>query len=127
MKPRLTLSAVAAAAALFLATDASAQAKSDIKSDPNSSSCTENCSDAGYAWAGLFFVEEGALTLGPEAGVADDEHRMSVPVRWQGDAIAELAVDGAAADDTASLERIAELIAGQCLVGWDTGGEPWES
>jgi hypothetical protein len=83
--------------------------------------------DAGYAWAGLFFVEEGALTLGPEAGVADDDHRTSVPVRWQGDTIAELAVDGAAPGDTESFERIAELIAGHCLVGWDTGGEPWVS
>ena len=52
MNSRLTLSAVAAAAALFLSTpDASAQAKSDIKADPNSSSCTENCNDAGYEWA----------------------------------------------------------------------------
>ena len=83
--------------------------------------------DAGYAWAGLFFVEEGALTLGPEAGDPDEEHRTSVPVRWQGDTIAELAVDGAAAADTAFLEQVAGLIAGHCLVGWDTGGEPWES
>jgi hypothetical protein len=83
--------------------------------------------EAGYAWAGLFFVEEGALTLGPEAGVADEEHRTRVPVRWQGDTIAELAVDGAAADDTAVLEQIADLVSGQCLVGWDTGGEPWVS
>jgi hypothetical protein len=83
--------------------------------------------DGGYAWAGLFLVEEGALALGPEAGVADVEHRTSVPVRWQGDTIAELAVDGAAAGDTPFLEQVAELVSGQCLVGWDTGGEPWES
>jgi hypothetical protein len=83
--------------------------------------------NAGYAWAGLFFVEEGALTLGPQAGIADEEHRTSVPVRWQGDTIAELAVDGAAPGDTAFLEQVAELVSGHCLVGWDTGGEPWES
>jgi hypothetical protein len=82
--------------------------------------------EGGFAWAGLYFVEEGELTLGPEAGVPDEEHRTSVPVRWQGDTIAELAVDGDPAD-TPSLERIAELVAGQCLVGWDTGGEPWIS
>jgi putative methionine-R-sulfoxide reductase with GAF domain len=82
--------------------------------------------DAGYAWAGLFFVEDGALTLGPEAGVPNAERRTSVPVRWQGATVAELAVD-AAAPDTAFLERVAELIAGHCLVGWDTGGEPWVS
>jgi putative methionine-R-sulfoxide reductase with GAF domain len=83
--------------------------------------------DAGYAWAGLFFVEEGALALGPEAGVADDSRRIRVPVRWQGDTIAELAVDGADAADSQGLERVADLVAGHCLVGWDTGGEPWES
>jgi hypothetical protein len=83
--------------------------------------------DAGYAWAGLFFVEEGALTLGPEAGVADEAHRTRVPVRWHGDIVAELAVDGAASGDTATLEQIADLVSGHCLVGWDTGGEPWVS
>ena len=51
MKSRLTLPAVAAAAALFFAADAGAQVKSDIKADPTSSSCTENCVDAGYEWA----------------------------------------------------------------------------
>ena len=51
MNSRLTLNAVAAAAALFFAADAGAQVKSDIKADPKSSSCTENCVDAGYEWA----------------------------------------------------------------------------
>jgi hypothetical protein len=83
--------------------------------------------NAGYTWAGLFFVEDGALALGPEAGLADEKRRTSVPVRWQGDTIAELVVDGAAPDDAAFLERVADLISGYCLVGWDTGGEPWES
>ena len=81
----------------------------------------------GYAWAGLFFVEDGSLALGPEAGAPDEAARMRVPVVWQGVEVAELAVDGAAPDDVAALERIAALVSGQCLVGWDTGGEPWES
>jgi hypothetical protein len=51
MNSKLTLNAVAAAAALFFAADAGAQVKSDIKADPKSSSCTENCVDAGYEWA----------------------------------------------------------------------------
>jgi hypothetical protein len=51
MNSRLTLAAVAAAASLFFANDASAQAKSNIQDDPKSSSCTENCVDAGYEWA----------------------------------------------------------------------------
>jgi hypothetical protein len=51
MNARLSLSAVAAAVSLFLATDAAAQAKSNIQDDPNSSNCTANCVDAGYEWA----------------------------------------------------------------------------
>ena len=81
----------------------------------------------GYAWAGLFFVEEGAPTLGPEAGAPDESQRILVPVRWQGVEVAQLAVDIAPPADTESLERVAALISGHCLVGWDTGGEPWDS
>jgi hypothetical protein len=80
----------------------------------------------GCSWAGLFFVEEGALALGPEAGTPDETDRVRVPVLWQGVEVAELAVDGAPAD-IESLERVALLVSGHCLVGWDTGGEPWES
>jgi hypothetical protein len=80
----------------------------------------------GYAWAGLFFVEEGSLMPGPEAGTPDDASRTRVPVIWNGVEIAQLAVDGASSDDTESLERVAALVAGHCLVGWDTGGEQWE-
>lgn len=81
----------------------------------------------GCAWAGLFFVEEGTLTLGPEAGEPDEPQRTRVPVLWQGVEVAQLAVDGAPPADTESLEQVAALISGHCLVGWDTGGEPWES
>jgi putative methionine-R-sulfoxide reductase with GAF domain len=81
--------------------------------------------EGGYAWAGIFFVEAGALVLGPAAGDAQPEGRTTVPVTWQGERVAELAVDGAAAEDRAALERVAALVAGHCLVGWDTGGEPW--
>ncbi len=81
---------------------------------------------AGYPWAGIFFVEERDLALGPQAGTPDEPRRTSVPVTWQGDRIAELAVDGAPEEDRALLERVATLVAGHCLVGWDTGGESWE-
>jgi hypothetical protein len=82
---------------------------------------------AGYSWAGIFFLEDGALTLGPAAGEADDARRTQVPVLWQGVRVAELAVDGAPEEDHSFLERVADLVSGHCLVGWDTGGEPWES
>ena len=82
---------------------------------------------AGYRWAGIFFVEEGALVLGPSAGDPDEEHRTSVPVTWEGERVADLAIDGAPAADRPFLERVAQLASGHCLVGWDTGGEPWDA
>jgi hypothetical protein len=82
---------------------------------------------AGYAWAGLFFAEEGALQLGPHTGEPDENRRTAVDVVWNGARVAVLAVDGAPPEDSAFLERIAVLVSGHCLVGWDTGGEPWES
>jgi len=78
----------------------------------------------GYAWAGIFFVEDGELVLGPEAGTPDEGRRVGVPVSWKGDRVAELAADGDV--DRARLEQVAAEIADACLVGWDTGGEAWE-
>ena len=78
---------------------------------------------AGCAWAGILFVEEGELVLGPAAGDEQSAGRTQVPVLFHGDRVAELAVDGAV--DEAILARVAELIADHCLVGWDTGGEEW--
>jgi hypothetical protein len=82
--------------------------------------------EAGYAWAGIFFLEDGALALGPQAGTPDESRRTSVPVTWQGTPVAELAVDDAPEEDRMFLERVAVLVSGHCLVGWDTGGESWE-
>jgi hypothetical protein len=81
---------------------------------------------AGYAWAGIFFLEGGELALGPEAGTPDQSRRTSVPVTWHGDRVAELAIDDAPEEDRMFLERVAVLVSGHCLVGWDTGGESWE-
>jgi malonyl CoA-acyl carrier protein transacylase len=80
----------------------------------------------GYAWAGIFFLEDGELTLGPQAGIPEEARRTSLPVTWQGVAVAELAIDDAPEEDRMFLERVAVLVAGHCLVGWDTGGESWE-
>lgn len=78
----------------------------------------------GCTWAGILFVEEAALVLGPQAGTPDETRRVTVPVTWKGDRVAELAVDGDA--DRSGLEQVAAEIADLCLVGWDTGGEAWE-
>ena len=79
----------------------------------------------GCTWAGIYFVEEGRLVLGPDAGTPDPEQRTTVPVLWRGTRVAELAVDGTTAE--AELAGVAEGIADLCLVGWDTGGQVWES
>ena len=79
----------------------------------------------GCSWAGIFFVEEDDLVLGPEAGEPDPERRTPVPVIWRDTRVAELAVDGDV--ELAELEAVAERIADLCLVGWDTGGEVWQS
>jgi len=81
---------------------------------------------AGYAWAGIFFLEDGALALGPQVGTPDETRRTNMPVTWQGSRVAELAVDDAPEEDRMFLERVAVLVSGYCLVGWDTGGESWE-
>jgi hypothetical protein len=76
-------------------------------------------------WAGIYFIEEDSLVLGPEAGSPDPERRTTVPVLWRGTRVAQLAADGAV--EPAELETVAVAIADLCLVGWDTGGEAWES
>ena len=40
--------------------------------------------------------------------------------------IAELGVGDAPEEDRIFLERVADLVAVHCLVGWDTGGESWD-
>jgi hypothetical protein len=77
------------------------------------------------AWAGIYFVEEDSLVLGPEAGTPDPSRRKTVPVIWRDTRVAELAADGEI--DRAELETVATGIADLCLVGWDTGGEVWHS
>jgi hypothetical protein len=77
------------------------------------------------AWAGIYFVEEDSLVLGPEAGSPDPGRRTAVPVLWRGTRVAELAADGAV--EPAELDAVAAGIADLCLVGWDTGGAAWES
>ena len=77
----------------------------------------------GCAWAGIAFVEGDELVLGPHAGEEQAAERRRVPVFYGDVRVAELAADGC--PDPALLERVAPVIAEHCLVGWDTGGVPW--
>ena len=80
--------------------------------------------EPGIVWAGIGFLEDGVLTLGPAAGTADDTRRTRVTVSFQDAPVGELVVDGTT--DDAFLESVAALIAPYVLIGWDTGGESWE-
>ena len=75
------------------------------------------------AWAGILFVEDSELVLGPEAGAQRADRRLQLPVLFNDVRVAELVVD--AAVDATLAERVAALISVHCLVGWDTGGVPW--
>jgi hypothetical protein len=78
----------------------------------------------GCDWAGILFVEHGGLVLGPSAGAEQPDARVQTPVVYRGDHVAELVTDGCG--DDAFLGQVAERIAAHCLVGWDTGGVPWD-
>ena len=77
----------------------------------------------GYTWAGIFFLEDGELALGPEAGGPNESRRTHGPVLWRGERVAELAADGEGAE---SLDDVAATLGEYCLVGWDTAGEAWD-
>ena len=76
------------------------------------------------SWAGIAFVEEGALHVGPAAGREDEAARVRADVSFQDAKVGELWVDGALPQR--DLESIAALIAPLVLIGWDTGGEAWD-
>jgi hypothetical protein len=75
-------------------------------------------------WAGIAFVEEGSLVLGPQAGEPGEARRIELEIAFKGDKVGELWADGC--DDGALLERVAVLVSAHVLLGWDTGGEGWE-
>jgi hypothetical protein len=80
--------------------------------------------EAGIVWAGIAFLENGALAVGPHAGRPDEARRVRVSIAFQGTRVGELWVDGEA--DQTFLERVAVLISAHVLIGWDTRGEDWE-
>ena len=79
--------------------------------------------EPGITWAAIAFLERGDLVHGPAAGTPDESRRRRVPIAYHGTPVGELWVDGTT--DPAFLERVAALVAGHALIGWDTGGEAW--
>lgn len=80
--------------------------------------------EPGIVWAGIAFLEDGNLVLGPKAGDPDAARRIQVPVVYEGSQVGALWVDGDA--EQAFLERFALLVSAHVLIGWDTRGERWE-
>jgi hypothetical protein len=77
-----------------------------------------------FAW--ILFREDGEFVPGPQAGEPDPADRTRVPVLFNADHVADLVADGCEGD-AAFLDQIAVAISPHCLVGWDTGGVPWDS
>jgi putative methionine-R-sulfoxide reductase with GAF domain len=79
-----------------------------------------------YSWAGISFVEEGELVLGPAQGEQKAEPTR-IPIAYENNVVGELGVVARELDseERAFLERVASLISPFCLVGWDTAGEAW--
>jgi hypothetical protein len=75
-------------------------------------------------WAGIAFLEDGSLTLGPAAGTPAEARRIRTPILFDEADVGELWVDGVA--DQASLDRVASLVSAHVLIGWDTRGETWD-
>jgi hypothetical protein len=75
-------------------------------------------------WAGIAFLDDGTLVLGPSAGAPDPSQRVSVPIVFQGSSVGELWIDGDV--ERTVLERVADRLSGHVLIGWDTRGEIWD-
>jgi putative methionine-R-sulfoxide reductase with GAF domain len=109
-----------------------------------------------YSWVGVYLVEEGDLVLGPWKGPqatdhvriqvvddvnADDRYlacfpstrsEIVVPIVYEGKVVGEIDIDSDTPaafgpEDATLLERVAVLISPHSLVGWDTGGVPWQA
>ena len=80
--------------------------------------------EPGIQWAGVAFLEERSLVLGPAAGTPNEELRARLPVAYEDATVGELWVDGVA--DQTLLERVVTLLSPYVLIGWDTQGEAWE-
>ena len=74
-------------------------------------------------FAAIAFVEEGSLVVGPSAGTADPARTTAIPIRFNGDLVGELWLDG---DVPPYANEVGAAVAPYVLLGWDTGGEAWE-
>lgn len=83
-----------------------------------------------YRWVAIALVEEDELALGPTAGErTGGGGLLEVPIEYRGARVGALHVESEATkpetEENGFLQRVAVLVSGHCLVGWDTGGVPW--
>ena len=101
--------------------------RSSVALTPTSSSAqtvSELAARDDCAWAGIFFVEDDSSCSGPRparrSGAAHDASPSCGATRASP---SSPSTERRAGRARARRRRIADL----CLVGWDTGGEPWET
>lgn len=75
-------------------------------------------------------VADTAAVEGYEACFPWTRAEIDVPVVYGSSTVAVIGIDADDADvftpaDRVFLERVATLVSAHCLVGWDTGGVPW--
>jgi hypothetical protein len=79
-----------------------------------------------YPYVAISFVEEGSLVPGPSQGTAQEPlERLEIAFRDVKVAEPKVAPPPEDDEERALLQRVGLLISPHCLVGWDTGGEPW--
>jgi hypothetical protein len=79
-----------------------------------------------YPYAAIAFVEENQLAPGPRQGTPQEPlERLDIAFRDGKVAELHVAPPPTRDEERAFLERVGLLISPHCLVGWDTGGEPW--
>ncbi len=78
-----------------------------------------------YEHVAIRFVEGESFVEGPSLGTAAEGAASTWPIAFQGMRVAELVVAPTADGDREFLERVVTIVSPHCLVGWDTGGEPW--
>jgi hypothetical protein len=79
----------------------------------------------GCTGAEIRFAEEGGQVTGPVAGQLSGDGETVTPVLYETAEVAQLVTEGC--NDHRFLDQVAGRIAVYCLVGWDTGGVPWEA
>ena len=81
--------------------------------------------DSACEWSGIFFAENGRAPAWARGGYAEAPGENTSVRRLPG-RFASPSSPPTAAQTPELLDEVAVAIAPYCLVGWDTGGVPWD-